>query len=180
MPHRIFHLCWGAQDLYLRHVNSQLRVWDLVPWSGMEPRPPGLGVWSLGHWTAREVPRSVGFLVCPETVVGGGLTPEPKTCWPGLMNFGRSSVKTGKNADSNTWPQKRPPGSIWRMFEECTGLKAKCITLSVAKKFQNLLDLSLPDPQYLFAVFMVKRKPGKRGHFPRWLSYPSSLQLQNS
>ena len=155
------------------------RVWDLVPCSGMEPRPPGLGVWSLSYWATREVPRSVGFLVCPETGVGGGLTPEPKTCWLGLLNFGRSSVKTGKNAESNMWPRKRPPGSIWRMSEECTGLKAKSVTLSIVKKFQNLLDLSLPDPQYLFAVSMVTRKPGERGHFPRWLLYPSSLQLKN-
>ena len=155
-------------------------VCDLIPWSGMEPRPPGLGVWSLSHWTPREISRSVGFLACPETGVRGGLTPEPKTCWPGLLNFGKSSVKTGKNAEKNVWPQKRPQGNIWRMFAERTGLKAKSITLSIVKKFQNLLDISLPDPQYLFAVFMVKRKPGERRHFPRCLLYLSSLQLRNS
>ena len=30
-------------------------MWDLVPWPGMEPRPPALGVQS--HWTTRGVPR---------------------------------------------------------------------------------------------------------------------------
>ena len=29
---------------------------DLVPWQWAKPRPPALGVWSLGHWTAREIP----------------------------------------------------------------------------------------------------------------------------
>ena len=33
-------------------------MWDLVPWPGMELRPPALGVWSLSHWTTREVPRT--------------------------------------------------------------------------------------------------------------------------
>ena len=31
-------------------------MWDLVPWGGIEPGPPGLGVWSLSHWTTREAP----------------------------------------------------------------------------------------------------------------------------
>ena len=30
-------------------------MWDLVPWPGIEPRPPSFGVWSLSHWTTREV-----------------------------------------------------------------------------------------------------------------------------
>ena len=29
---------------------------DLIPWPGMEPRPPALGAWILSHWTTREVP----------------------------------------------------------------------------------------------------------------------------
>ena len=28
---------------------------DLVPWPGIEPEPSALGIWSLSHWTAREV-----------------------------------------------------------------------------------------------------------------------------
>ena len=28
----------------------------LVPWPGIEPRPTALEVWSLNHWTTREVP----------------------------------------------------------------------------------------------------------------------------
>ena len=35
---------------------------DLVPWPGMKPGPPALGVWSLNHWTTREVPRQALFL----------------------------------------------------------------------------------------------------------------------
>ena len=29
-------------------------VWDLVPWPGIKPRPPALGVQSLTHWTNRK------------------------------------------------------------------------------------------------------------------------------
>ena len=31
-------------------------VWDPVPWPGIEPWPPVLGVQSLSHWITREVP----------------------------------------------------------------------------------------------------------------------------
>ena len=31
-------------------------MWNLVPWAGIEPRTPELGVQGLSHWTAREVP----------------------------------------------------------------------------------------------------------------------------
>ena len=33
-------------------------MWGLVPWPGVEPEPPALGAWGLGHWTTREVPLS--------------------------------------------------------------------------------------------------------------------------
>ena len=31
-------------------------MWNLVPWPGIEPRPPALGAWSLSLCTTREVP----------------------------------------------------------------------------------------------------------------------------
>ena len=31
-------------------------MWDLIPQPGIKPRPPALRVWSLSHWTTREVP----------------------------------------------------------------------------------------------------------------------------
>ena len=36
-------------------------MWDLVPWPGVEPRSPVLGVWSLSHWATREVPGQIIF-----------------------------------------------------------------------------------------------------------------------
>ena len=33
---------------------------DLVPWPGIEPRPPVSGAWNLSHWTTGEVP-PLGF-----------------------------------------------------------------------------------------------------------------------
>ena len=36
-------------------------MWDLVPWPGIEPGPPALEAWGLGHWTTREVPQFLKF-----------------------------------------------------------------------------------------------------------------------
>ena len=38
-------------------------MWDLVPWPGIEPRPPASGVGSLNHWTIREVSQLLFFKV---------------------------------------------------------------------------------------------------------------------
>lgn len=32
-------------------------MWDLVPWSGIEPELPALGAWCFSHQTTREVPK---------------------------------------------------------------------------------------------------------------------------
>ena len=36
---------------------SSCGIWDIliVSWPGIKPGPPALGVWSLSHWTTREV-----------------------------------------------------------------------------------------------------------------------------
>ena len=60
---------FGCVESWLQHVGSAVLVmacccmwilscslWVLVPWPGMEPRPPALGIQSLGHWITREVP----------------------------------------------------------------------------------------------------------------------------
>ena len=36
-------------------------IWDVVPQPGIEPGPAALGVWSVSHWTTREVPSSLHF-----------------------------------------------------------------------------------------------------------------------
>ena len=41
---------------------------DLVPWLGMESGPPALGVQSLGHWTTREVPETIFFVLMSYTL----------------------------------------------------------------------------------------------------------------
>ena len=51
-------LSYNTQDLWslLWHAKPfNWDIWDLVPWPGMEPGPPALGLWSLGHWTTREI-----------------------------------------------------------------------------------------------------------------------------
>ena len=58
-------LSCSTQDLpsSLQHAESLVAacklscsVWDLGPWSGMEPGPPALRVWNLSCQTTREVP----------------------------------------------------------------------------------------------------------------------------
>ena len=41
-------------------------MWDLVPWPGIEPGSPALGAQSLSHWTTRQVPVLLSFLVCAD------------------------------------------------------------------------------------------------------------------
>jgi len=51
--HSFIQLCWVlvvACEIFC------CGMWDLVPWPGSKPRPPALGIWSLSHWTTREVP----------------------------------------------------------------------------------------------------------------------------
>ena len=40
------------------HQIFSCSIWDLVPWTGIEPGPPPLGAQSLSHLTTREVPSS--------------------------------------------------------------------------------------------------------------------------
>ena len=54
----VLGLSCSTRDLrsFLQHARSfRCSMWDLVPWSGMEPGPPVLGAQSLSHWTTREV-----------------------------------------------------------------------------------------------------------------------------
>ena len=47
----------GSLVAACEHLTNTWGMWDLVPWPGMEPRPPALGAWGLSHWTTKEVPR---------------------------------------------------------------------------------------------------------------------------
>ena len=49
-------LCFIILFIYLlAALCPRCSMWDLVPWSGIEPRPPALVGGSLSHWTSREV-----------------------------------------------------------------------------------------------------------------------------
>ena len=50
---------WGCKESdttkqLSMHTHAAWKI--LVPRPGTEPMPPALGVWSLNHWTTREVP----------------------------------------------------------------------------------------------------------------------------
>ena len=60
----------------------------LVPWPGVEPEQPALGVWSLSHWTTREVPRDWSlfpavscYLAFPCAHGTGQVLPEHRKTW---------------------------------------------------------------------------------------------------
>ena len=51
-------------------------MWDLALCLGSEPRPPVLGVWSLSHWTSREVPHVMSiYLYLPQNLSNLKLNP---------------------------------------------------------------------------------------------------------
>ena len=52
----IYLFIWLRQVLVLACGIFSCGIWDLVPWPGIEPGPPALGVRSLSHWTIREAP----------------------------------------------------------------------------------------------------------------------------
>ena len=64
-PNPPLYYGFGCTGAYLLHAGSLIMVvahgifscgmWDLVPWPGIEPRPPVLGVRRLSHRTTREV-----------------------------------------------------------------------------------------------------------------------------
>ena len=41
--------------IYLAAPGETCSMWDLAPQPRIEPGSPALGVWSLSHWTNREV-----------------------------------------------------------------------------------------------------------------------------
>ena len=50
-------LIWDLLSLLWRDGSLVVcSMWDLVPWSRIEPRPPALEAQSLSHWTTGEVP----------------------------------------------------------------------------------------------------------------------------
>ena len=67
VPHSVFTvfiLAWNTGYFYsttikilfffflinLAALGLSCRMQDLVPWPGIEPRPPALGAWNLNHW----------------------------------------------------------------------------------------------------------------------------------
>ena len=57
---QIFYLFILLHQLFVvAHGIFSCGMWDLVPWPGIEPRPPALGVQTLSHWTTREAPNEL-------------------------------------------------------------------------------------------------------------------------
>ena len=59
---------------------------DLVPRPGMEPGPPALKVWSLTHWTTREVPKLVFLILTIFSINKSDKPPKAEWRWESLQN----------------------------------------------------------------------------------------------
>ena len=114
-------LPWGTWDLssLLQHAGSFFQLQheeslfffsydmrDLVPWPGIEPRPPALGVQSLSHWPPGKSP---GPVLCLQPASLNSQVP-CKSCMPNM------SVKVPQGADPagiwapHCWPGWDPGG----------------------------------------------------------------------
>ena len=60
--HGIFSPYCSVLDLWLWHVGS-----NSLP--GFEPRPLALGVWSVSHWTTRDVPETCATVLMWEIMI---------------------------------------------------------------------------------------------------------------
>ena len=68
--------------MYLAAPGLSSGMWNLVAQPGIEPGPPALEVWSLSHWTIKDVPGAL-FLVntgCPRP-------PLSRTDWGWKLSF---------------------------------------------------------------------------------------------
>ena len=61
MGSSVFVMAWEICGCDMRTPSCSMD--DLVPWPGMEPGWPALGVQSLSHWTTREIPFCLIFKV---------------------------------------------------------------------------------------------------------------------
>ena len=86
-------------------------MWDLLPWRGIEPGPPGLGVWILSHWTTRELPRGNNFN-CSEYLYRLRFCTSQLTRLlfpPPSPSFKKTQETTGLGGSPSGWVSDRAP-----------------------------------------------------------------------
>ena len=49
----------GSPYIYIYIWLDHATWWILVPQPGIKPMPPSMEVWSLNHWTTKEVPANI-------------------------------------------------------------------------------------------------------------------------
>ena len=65
--HRVYSISsafFFSFNIYLAALGLSCGMWDLVPWPGIRPRPPSLGVWSFSQWTTREAQQCLFLKNC--------------------------------------------------------------------------------------------------------------------
>ena len=73
-------------------------MWDLVPWPGIKPGPPALGMRSLSYWTTREVPQVSEWWGCGENVIC--LNSRTAASFPHLRPLFRSTLESSCECSS--------------------------------------------------------------------------------
>ena len=85
---------------------------DLVAWPGIEPRPPASGMWSLNHWTTKEVPDHL-FPLQKKKKIWICSSGNPRTESPELYLF--SATLFFKSWSPN-WERKKVLRWVWEKF----------------------------------------------------------------
>ena len=60
-PNLVLLAAHGILDLHCSMRTLSLGMWDLVPWPGIQPRPPAMGSWRLSLWAIGKVSAKACF-----------------------------------------------------------------------------------------------------------------------
>lgn len=129
---------WGTRDLPCRMPSLSCGKWDLVPWAGMEPKPPALGAQSLSYRTTREIPYSTEYW--PVYIVNRftyrtlqiwKLSVAKKTSCPYLLFLGEHLIFSGTiSVQKTVFPYLNPVSWGCHVINFClAGYKQKCMEL---------------------------------------------------
>ena len=86
---------WDLRSSSWHSESFSCRLWDLVPWAGIEPWPTSLEVGSLSHWTTRKVPVHVfnSFNICFSSLFGWALLSEVLIVWTRVISLVAQRLK---------------------------------------------------------------------------------------
>ena len=124
--HSMLTLSWG--------------MWDLVPWPGITPRPPALGLRGLSHWTPREVPPKSLSIFTHKFSVSFGYW-KPLKCHPWRREWQSTPVFLPGEFHGQRSPAEHSPWSTELDTTEWLTLSLKCHQIQTLHRRAKLTDL---------------------------------------